>query len=105
MKSNRRILYSPQFYRGEYATTGTVAPADASVLYQTVAMPTVTIGAFPVTPCSLAWGQDSRDSTRSTSRCPTGVTGDGVPVAVSIYGSVPDTHNMSIQTHCVKSLG
>jgi uncharacterized protein (TIGR03437 family) len=83
---------------GKPLTTGNVPPADGSVLYKTVATPTVTVGGFPVTPLFSGMAPGFAGLYQIDFQVPTGVTGDDVPVVVSIAGSATDTRTMSIQT-------
>jgi uncharacterized protein (TIGR03437 family) len=82
---------------GQPLTTGDVPPADGSVLYETVATPTVTVGGFPVKVLFSGMAPGFAGLYQIDFQVPTGVTGDDVPVAVSISGSPTDTRTVSIQ--------
>ena len=82
---------------GKPLTTGNVPPADGSVLYETVATPTLTVGGFPVKPVFSGMAPGFAGLYQIDFQVPTGVTGDDVPVALSISGSPTDTRTMSIQ--------
>jgi uncharacterized protein (TIGR03437 family) len=82
---------------GKPLTTGNVPPADGSVLYETVATPTLTVGGFPVTPVFSGMAPGFAGLYQIDFQVPTGVTGDDVPVVLSISGSPTDTRTMSIQ--------
>ncbi len=82
---------------GQPLTTGQVPPADGSVLYETVATPTVTVGGFPVKPLFSGMAPGFAGLYQIDFQVPTGVTGDDVPVVVSISGSAKDTRTVSIQ--------
>jgi uncharacterized protein (TIGR03437 family) len=82
---------------GKPLTTGNVAPADGSVLYETVATPTVTVGGFPVTPVFSGIAPGFSGLYQIDFQVPTGVTGDDVPLVLGISGSATDTRTMSIQ--------
>ncbi len=82
---------------GTPLTTGNVAPADGSVLYETVTTPTITVGGLPakilfsgITPGLT--GEYQIDFT-----VPAGITGDDVPVVFSMGSSPTDTRTVSIQ--------
>jgi len=83
---------------GKPLTTGNVPPADGSVLYKTAATPTVTVGAIPVTSLFSGMAPGFAGLYQIDFQVPNGVTGDDVPVTVSISGSDTDTRTMSIQT-------
>jgi uncharacterized protein (TIGR03437 family) len=82
---------------GQPITTGDVAPADGSVLYETVATPTVTIGGLPVKVLFSGLTPGFAGLYQVDIQAPDGVTGDDVPIAVSISGSPTDTRTVSIQ--------
>jgi uncharacterized protein (TIGR03437 family) len=82
---------------GQPLTTGDLPPADGSVLYETVATPTVTVGGLPVTVLFSGMAPGFAGLYQIDFQVPTGVTGDDVPVAVSISGSATDTRTVSIQ--------
>ncbi len=82
---------------GTPLATGNVAPADGSVLYETVTTPTIMVGGIPakvlfsgITPGLT--GEYQIDFT-----VPAGITGDDVPVVFSMGSSPTDTRTMSIQ--------
>lgn len=81
---------------GKPLTTGTVPPPDGSVLYKTIATPTVMVGGFPATVVFSGMAPGAAGEYQIDFQVPTGVTGDDVPVVVSISGGT-DTRTMSIQ--------
>lgn len=83
---------------GKPLTTGNVPPADGSVLYKTVATPTIKIGGFPITPVFSGMAPGFAGLYQVDFQVPTGVTGDDVPLELSISGSASDTRTMSIQS-------
>ena len=83
---------------GQPVPTGSIAPADGSVIYDTVLTPTVTIGGLPATVvfCGIAPGTASEYQLNVM--IPTGVTaGDAVPVVITM-GSSMDTVTIAVQT-------
>ena len=82
---------------GQPLATGDLPPADGSVLYETVATPSVTVGGFPVTPLFSGFAPGFAGLYQIDFQVPAGVTGDDVPVTVSISGSAADTRTISIQ--------
>jgi uncharacterized protein (TIGR03437 family) len=78
-------------------TTGTLPPADGSVLYETVATPNVTVGGLPVKVLFSGMAPGFAGLYQIDFQVPVGVTGDDVEVAVSICGSPADTRTVSIQ--------
>ncbi len=81
---------------GASLKTGDTPPADASVLYKTVATPTVTVGGLPATVVFSGIAPGFPGLYQINFQVPTGVTGDDVPVAVSIAGSPADTRTIAI---------
>ena len=82
---------------GQPVPTGSVAPADGSILYRTVATPTVTIGGLsaPVNFSGIAPGTAAEYQINTT--IPNGVqSGDAVPVKVT-FGSTSDTVTIAVQ--------
>lgn len=83
---------------GKVLATGSVAPADGSVIYQTVQKPTVTIGGVgtPVLFSGLAPGYAGLYQINV--QVPTGVTpGDDVPIVVSMpNGGKDDTTTIAV---------
>jgi uncharacterized protein (TIGR03437 family) len=82
---------------GQPLTTGDVPPADGSVLYETVATPTVTVGGLPVKVLFSGMSPGFAGLYQIDFQVPDGVTGDDIPVVVSISGSPTDTRTVSIQ--------
>jgi len=82
---------------GQPLTTGDVAPADAMPLYKTVDTPTVTVGGLPAKVVFSGLTPGFAGLYQIDFQVPAGVTGDDVPVAVSISGSPADTRTVSIQ--------
>jgi len=82
---------------GQPLTTGDVPPADGSVLYETVATPTVTVGGLPVKVLFSGMSPGFAGLYQIDFQVPDGVIGDDIPVVVSISGSPADTRTVSIQ--------
>ncbi len=82
---------------GVQLTTGSIPPADGSVLYQTVAKPTVTVGGLPATVVFSGIAPGYPGLYQIDFQVPAGITGDDIPVAVSISGSPVDTRTISVQ--------
>ena len=82
---------------GKPLMTGQVPPADGSVLYETVATPTLTVGGFPAKILFSGLAPGFPGEYQIDFQVPTGVTGDDVPVVIGISGSATDTRTMSIQ--------
>ena len=83
---------------GKPVPTGSIAPADGSVIYQTVATPTVTIGGLPaiVSFSGIAPGTASEYQINTT--IPAGVpTGDDIPIVITM-GASTDTVTLAVQT-------
>ena len=76
--------------------TGDIPPADASVLYKTVATPSVTVGGLPATVVFSGIAPGFPGLYQIDFQVPAGVSGDDVPVAVSIVGSPADTRTIAI---------
>jgi uncharacterized protein (TIGR03437 family) len=82
---------------GNPVPTGSVAPVDGSVIYQTVTTPTITIGgiAAPVTFSGIAPGTGSEYQINTT--IPVGVqSGDDVPIVITM-GNSTDTVTLAVQ--------
>lgn len=77
--------------------TGTLPPADGSVLYKTVDTPTVTVGGMPVEVLYSGLAPGFAGLYEIAFQVPHGITGDDVPVAVSISGSPVDMRTIAIQ--------
>ncbi len=82
---------------GKPLMTGQIPPADGSVLYETVATPTLTVGGFPAKILFSGLAPGFPGEYQIDFQVPTGVTGDDVPVVIGISGSATDTRTMSIQ--------
>jgi uncharacterized protein (TIGR03437 family) len=83
---------------GQPVPTGSVAPVDGSVLYQTVETPVVTIGGAMATVifCGIAPGTAAEYQLNV--KIPSGIgAGNDVPVTISMTGST-DTATIAIQT-------
>lgn len=76
--------------------TGEIPPANGSVLYQTVAKPDVTVGGLPALVVFSGLAPGFPGLYQIDFQVPGGVTGDDVPVAVSIAGSPVDTRTLAI---------
>jgi uncharacterized protein (TIGR03437 family) len=77
--------------------TGSVAPADGSVLYKTVQTPTVTVGgvATPVQFSGIAPGFSGLYQVNV--QVPGGITpGDDVPIVVSMPNGVSDSATIAV---------
>ena len=77
--------------------TGAVAPGDGSVLYKTIDTPTVMVGGTPVMVLFSGLAPGFAGLYQIDFQVPTGITGDDIPVAVSISGSPTDTRTIAIQ--------
>jgi uncharacterized protein (TIGR03437 family) len=76
---------------GQPLATGTVAPADGSTIYETVAMPSVTIGGLPATVGFSGIAPGNAGLYQINVTIPDGVPiGDDVPIVVTV-GSSTDT--------------
>jgi uncharacterized protein (TIGR03437 family) len=82
---------------GKPLTTGNLAPADGSTLYETVTTPTVMVGGFPAKVLFSGITPGLTGEYQIDFQVPGGVTGDDVPVILSVGSSPTDTHTMSIQ--------
>jgi len=82
---------------GKPLTTGNVAPADGSVLYETVVTPTVTVGGFPAKILFSGITPGFTGEYQIDFQVPDGITGDDVTVVFSVGSSPTDTRTMSIQ--------
>jgi uncharacterized protein (TIGR03437 family) len=76
--------------------TGSVPPPDGSILYQTVAIPTVTVRDLPAKVVFSGIAPGCPGECQIDFQVPVGVTGDDVPVVVTI-GGASDTRTISIQ--------
>ncbi|MDQ6699150.1 MAG: IPT/TIG domain-containing protein [Acidobacteriota bacterium] len=83
---------------GAQLKTGDIPPADASVLYKTVATPAVTVGGLPAMVVFSGIAPGFPGLYQLDFQVPAGVTGDDVPVAVSIGGSPADTRTIAIRS-------
>lgn len=84
---------------GTPLATGVVAPADGSILYETVATPTVQIGGTPVTVLFSGIAPGTAGEYQIDFQVPTGVTeGDSVPITVSMPGSTTGTATLAIHS-------
>jgi len=81
---------------GTPLTTGQVAPASGNPLYETVVTPTIMVGGFPAT-ILFSGIAPGFNEYQIDFQAPTGVTGDDVPVVLSVGSSPTDTRTMSIQ--------
>lgn len=82
---------------GKPLTTGNLAPADGSVLYETVVTPTITVGGLPAKVLFSGITPGLTGEYQIDFQVPAGVTGDDVPVVFSMGSSPTDTRTMSIQ--------
>lgn len=84
---------------GTPLATGVVAPADGSVLYETIATPTVQLGGMPVKVLFSGITPGTSGEYQIDFTVPTGVTeGDSVPLTVSMPGSTTATATMAIHS-------
>jgi len=81
---------------GTPLTTGQVAPASGNPLYETVVTPTIIVGGFPAT-ILFSGIAPGFNECQIDFQVPSGVTGDDVPVVLSVGNSPIDTRTMSIQ--------
>ena len=82
---------------GSPVSTGSVAPLDGSILYETVQTPTVTIGGINAPPSFSGIAPGTGSEYQINIVIPAGVqTGDNVPVVVTI-GNSTDTVTISVQ--------
>ncbi|HLG97479.1 MAG TPA: IPT/TIG domain-containing protein [Bryobacteraceae bacterium] len=82
---------------GKPLSTGSVPPADGSVLYETVQQPIITVGGLAVTPIFSGLAPGFPGLYQVDFQVPAGVTGDDVPVVLGMPGSATDSRTMSIQ--------
>ncbi|HTS49746.1 MAG TPA: IPT/TIG domain-containing protein [Bryobacteraceae bacterium] len=82
---------------GKPLTTGNLAPADGSVLYETVVTPTITVGGLPAKVLFSGITPGLTGEYQIDFQVPDGITGDDVPVVFSMGSSPTDTRTMSIQ--------
>jgi len=84
---------------GTPLATGVVAPANGSVLYETIATPIVELGGIPVTVLFSGITPGTAGEYQIDFTVPTGVTeGDSVPLTVSMPGSTTATATMAIHS-------
>jgi uncharacterized protein (TIGR03437 family) len=76
--------------------TGAVAPADGSVLYKSVVTPTVTVGGLPANVLFSGIVPGYAGLYQIDFQVPAGVTGDDVPVVLSVGNSQSDTRTVAI---------
>jgi uncharacterized protein (TIGR03437 family) len=83
---------------GKVLPTGSLAPGDGSVLYKTVAMPTVTVGGVPAVVSFSGIAPGNAGQYQINLAIPSGVkAGDDVPVVVSMPDGSTDTVTIAIQ--------
>jgi uncharacterized protein (TIGR03437 family) len=82
---------------GVQLKTGDIPPTDGSVLYQTVALPSVSIGGAPALVVFSGIAPGFPGLYQIDFQVPNGVTGDDVPVLVSIAGTPAETRTMAIR--------
>jgi uncharacterized protein (TIGR03437 family) len=83
---------------GPTLPTGQNPPADGSVLYRTVATPTVTVGGLPATVQFSGLSPGFAGLYQVNFQVPVGVTGDDVPVSISVGDSEADVRTIAIHT-------
>jgi uncharacterized protein (TIGR03437 family) len=84
---------------GQVLPTGTLAPADGSVLYKTVQTPTVTIGGFPAAVSFSGIAPGNAGQYQINVEIPSGVEpGDSVPLVVSMPDGSKDTVTIAVAT-------
>ena len=83
---------------GKPLTTGNIAPADGSVLYETVVTPTITVGGLPAKVLFSGITPGLTGEYQIDFQVPDGMTGDDIPVVFGMGSSPTDTRTMSIQT-------
>jgi uncharacterized protein (TIGR03437 family) len=84
---------------GTPLATGVVAPADGSVLYKTVATPTVQVGGVATTVLFSGIAPGTAGEYQIDFQVPTGVTeGDAVPLTVSMPGSTTGTATLAVHS-------
>jgi uncharacterized protein (TIGR03437 family) len=76
--------------------TGASAPADGSVLYETVVTPTVTVGGLTANVLFSGVAPGFAGLYQIDFQVPAGVAGDDVPVAVTVGNSPTDTRTVAI---------
>jgi uncharacterized protein (TIGR03437 family) len=82
---------------GQPIPTGSVAPADGSVIYETVQTPTVTIGGVSATVAFSGIAPGTAAEYQINTTIPTGVaSGDSVPVVIT-FGNSSDTVTIAVQ--------
>jgi uncharacterized protein (TIGR03437 family) len=82
---------------GQPLLTGQAAPADGSVIYNSVATPVVTIGGAPAALSSSAIAPGFAGLYQINVQIPASApTGDDVPITLSVAGSSTDTATIAI---------
>jgi len=82
---------------GKPVPTGQVAPVDGSVIYNTVTIPTITIGGIPTIPAFSGIAPGTASEYQLNTTIPTGVTpGDDVPIVLT-FGNSSDTFTIAVQ--------
>jgi uncharacterized protein (TIGR03437 family) len=85
---------------GKPLATGTVAPADGSVIYKTVQTPTVTIGGVSAGVLFSGIAPGNAGLYQINVAIPTGVqAGDDVPVVISMAGGSTDTVTIAVRAN------
>ena len=82
---------------GATLKTGDIPPVDGSVLYKTVQTPAVTVGGFPAMVVFSGIAPGFPGEYQIDFQVPGGVSGDDVPITVSIAGSPTDTRTIAIR--------
>jgi uncharacterized protein (TIGR03437 family) len=83
---------------GKVLPTGSLAPTDGSVLYKTVAMPTVTVGGVPATVSFSGIAPGNAGQYQINLEIPSGVNpGDDVPLVVTMPDGSTDTVTIAVQ--------
>jgi uncharacterized protein (TIGR03437 family) len=83
---------------GTQLTTGQLPPADGSVLYETVVTPTITVGGLPATVLFSGLTPGASGLYQINFQVPAGITGDNIPVNISMPGTAVNSEIISIQT-------
>jgi uncharacterized protein (TIGR03437 family) len=81
---------------GAQLKTGSVAPADGSVIYQTVATPIVTVAGTPATVLFSGLSPGFAGLYQIDFQVPMGVTGNDLPLVLTM-GNATDTRTISVQ--------
>jgi uncharacterized protein (TIGR03437 family) len=82
---------------GVQLKTGDIPPTDGSVLYQTVAVPSVSVGGLPALVVFSGIAPGFPGLFQIDFQVPNAITGDDVSVLVSIAGSLAETRTMAIR--------